>query len=159
MWQQLRGCTWLAPLLSIHSTWQLSFLLPRSFWAPSFSRLCSKYCTYSKNSFHTTSASQVPKTFPWNFSKQNWRKSLLFCVSLYSPFFPLMIHCITAPWVHVFTPEGRYHAFLSFLLPTCLQGRSHHTSQMYRIQTYWITIVALINCRITDALCNIAFPF
>lgn len=51
------GYTWLALLLPIHSTWQLGFLLPRSFWAPSISRLCSKRCIYLKNPFHTTSAS------------------------------------------------------------------------------------------------------
>lgn len=46
------------------------------------SRLCSKHCIYLKNPFHTISASQTPKTFPWKVSKQNWRKSLPFYVFL-----------------------------------------------------------------------------
>lgn len=46
--------------------------------------------------------------------------------------FPLMIHYMIATWLHMFTPkgkflEGRHHAFLSFILPTCLLEPGGHT--------------------------------
>lgn len=53
---------------------------PKLILSFSISRLCSKHGIYLKNPFHTLSASQIPKTFPWNISKQHWRKSLLFYV-------------------------------------------------------------------------------
>ena len=98
---------YLIGLLFIHYTWQLSFLPLNSFSASPSHRLClkKKKCMYFENPFHTNSACQAHKTFPWNFSKQYWNNSLPFlCVFVVlSLSLSLTVRDIRATWVNIFT--------------------------------------------------------